>query len=746
MRATLLQTVLRLGVFMALVGCTTQETAVFTDDDAAEDGDRSEDGDASGDGDNAGDEDVTEGDGTLDGDVTEDDDVITDGDQPQPECETDSDCPADKYCVTTPGAQWRDPPDVWQPYCEAHGCETEAEPACDGLRPNCGEGNVAVVRDGCWVCVNLETCEATRDTHCDDGTEPLCDMPTPVCQPHEILAYQQSCYACVNPETCQPWGQAGCVRDRDCPSDQYCDPCAASSCPDCDDCVAGCVAHGCPTEPEAACDEARPDCGPGAVAVVQDACWVCVDRETCEPVDRDRRCDDGTQPMCLMDVPECLPYEILAYQKHCYECVNPETCRPWGEPDCHSDEGCTPYAWCNPCGTSSCPACDDCVAACTPHGCATEPEATCRMSRPGCQFGEVSVVRDGCWLCVNAETCEPADPGHDSRCDDGTTPLCDRIPPVCRDYEILAYQDHCYQCVNPGTCAPWGEPGCLSDTSCRPDEWCNECGTASCPDCLDCVAACVAHGCPTEPEPLCNMIRPDCGGGATSVVRDGCWVCVGLDACAPFEHDPRCDDGTEPTCETLLPVVCDDFEILAYQDNCYVCVNPATCKPWGQPGCYDDADCPAEAACNSCGTSSCPACDNCLSACTPHGCRTEPIATCEIERLDCGPGGTSVIQGGCWSCVYLDTCQPMGSGRDMHCDDGTQPLCMMPTPQCTEDEILAVQQYCYACVNPLTCRPWGEPGCYSDQQCEWWEVCAPCGTSSCPACEDCVPACRPLED
>ncbi len=211
--------------------------------------------------------------------------------------------------------------------------------------------------------------------------------------------------------------------------------------------------------------------------------------------------------------------------------------------------------------------------------------------------------------------CEPVpqEPVHDDRCDDGTEPLCEMVPPVCDDqWEILAYQGNCYVCVNPTTCVPWGEPGCRDDRDCDVTKRCDSCATGSCPMCLDCVAGCVPHGCPTEDEPLCNMIRPLCDGGV-AVVRDGCWVCVGLGACAPM-RDESCDDGTQPMC-LMIPPICDEHEILAHQDNCYRCVNPATCLPWGTAECRSNADCPRGEICDFCGSSSCPFCDDCVAAC-----------------------------------------------------------------------------------------------------------------------------------
>lgn len=87
---------------------------------------------------------------------------------------------------------------------------------------------------------------------------------------------------------------------------------------------------------------------------------------TCQENPRDDSCDDGTVPLCDMVAPECSEYEILAYRNDCYVCVNPATCLPWGEPNCETDDDCGPDHYCEPCGTSSCPFCEDCVAACVP--------------------------------------------------------------------------------------------------------------------------------------------------------------------------------------------------------------------------------------------------------------------------------------------------------------------------------------------------------------------------------------------
>lgn len=246
-----------------------------------------------------------------------------------------------------------------------------------------------------------------RDDSCDDGTLPTCAMEPPSCAADEILAYQGGCFNCVSPITCEPWGSAGgCQGDADCGDGQWCNPCGSSSCPGCTDCVAACSPHDCPSEqPTALCEMVRPECGDYGVAVVVDDCWQCVDVSTCEPI-RDAQCDDGTTPICAMIPPDCDASEVLAHQNDCYVCVNPATCLPWGEAGCGSDEECDASQWCNPCASSSCPTCDDCVAACVDHNCPTETELLCFGARPDCDPDEVAILEDGCWVCVALATCD----------------------------------------------------------------------------------------------------------------------------------------------------------------------------------------------------------------------------------------------------------------------------------------------------------------------------------------------------
>ncbi len=121
---------------------------------------------------------------------------------------------------------------------------------------------------------------------------------------------------------------------------------------------------------------------------------------------RIRLCDDGTDLRCEKPPPQCTEFELLSVRNECWECVNPTTCGPWGTSGCQDDSECPSLMWCDPCGTSSCPDCDDCIAACTGHGCDSEETVTCPDPRLRCPKGYVSVVRNGCWACVDLVTCE----------------------------------------------------------------------------------------------------------------------------------------------------------------------------------------------------------------------------------------------------------------------------------------------------------------------------------------------------
>lgn len=108
---------------------------------------------------------------------------------------------------------------------------------------------------------------------------------------------------------------------------------------------------------------------------------------------------------------------------------------------------------------------------------------------------------------------------------------------------------------------------------------------------------------------------------------------------------------------------------------------------------------------------------------------------------DAGPGTDAGAQdGGATDGGPPDGGPPDAGARDTRCDEGDL-LCDSLPPTCGDLEVAAIQDGCWACVNAITCRPWGEAGCETDQTCAPTERCDPCATGSCPFCEDCVAGC-----
>lgn len=225
---------------------------------------------------------------------------------------------------------------------------------------------------------------------CFDGTE--CgegEICCPGCS-GEGFCVDESAGGCPD-IACPP---PGCFTDADC---------GAGVC--CSDCEGGtfCSAAGttCPTCPG---DECRPmeARGVGFCDAFLGWAW---NGMACEPLSG-CGCEGADCGALAMDELSC-----EARFAHC------------GSRPCASDGECETNEWCNPCAHGSCGGCADCVAACTTSRCATGETATCRQVRPECGSEGTAIVVDGCWLCVDAYTCErfPAGDCRSTGCPDGST-------------------------------------------------------------------------------------------------------------------------------------------------------------------------------------------------------------------------------------------------------------------------------------------------------------------------------------
>ena len=132
--------------------------------------------------------------------------------------------------------------------------------------------------------------------------------------------------------------------------------------------------------------------------------WIC--QPSPERLCPSTPCDDGEALTCGTPGPACPAGAIAAVREGCWQCVDPGSCRVWAEVGCETDAQCSAAEHCDPCGRGACPDCDECVAACRPHGCETESEPRCDTPRPVCLDGEVSILQLGCWQCVDALGCD----------------------------------------------------------------------------------------------------------------------------------------------------------------------------------------------------------------------------------------------------------------------------------------------------------------------------------------------------
>lgn len=319
--------------------------------------------------------------------------------------------------------------------------------------------------------------------------------------------------------------------------------------------------------------------------------------------------------------------------------------------DCAFNGDCPAGSYCDSCAKASCSSCQDCVPGCQPV-CESEAATECDLERPNCEDNEVSVIRDGCWLCVNQMTCEPSfidqEPNCTSNPDCSLGQYCDQCAmsscpdcedcvalcqpsaceseevadcelerPICAESEVLVIRDGCWQCIDQMACeaSQTQLTTCTSNADCEVGSYCEECATSSCPSCRDCIGLCTVSSCESEEVAVCEIEPPSCESGTVLIIQDGCWLCVDQSSCEAMSVEP-----------------------------------PLTT-------CGTNNDCPFGSICDPCAGSSCPECDDCVSACRSV-CDSEEEALCNTVQPECDDSQVLIVKDRCWLCVDPNTCEP----------------------------------------------------------------------------------------
>ena len=257
-------------------------------------------------------------------------------------CTSDSDCPGG-YCEHFASCLATNCPPPPPPQCVASQCEGDGStnhPLCD-IVPACEEGQVAVVNNGCFECVDARTCDPVTPPSCDDGSavHPLCDIAIG-CDSGLVSAVQNGCFTCVDPVTCEEPDATG----------QFCGGIAGLLCPTGFTCV----------QSPGMCNvaDAGGSCQPAADACAQVFDPVC-------------GCDGQTYSN------DCMAQLAGASVDHAGECDDDggtigDACGSRGLPTCGADEYCN---W-DPA--------DICGAADAPGVCTKRPEACITLFDPVC--------------------------------------------------------------------------------------------------------------------------------------------------------------------------------------------------------------------------------------------------------------------------------------------------------------------------------------------------------------------------
>ena len=272
-------------------------------------------------------------------------------------------------------------------------------------------------------------------------------------------------------------------------------------------------------------------------------------------------------------------------------------------------------------------------------------------------------------------------------------------------------------------CTPKNDPKtCSSDAECLNGQHCSSNGT--------CTANCTADSCEDGYE--CNSETKECQKTVCekdSDCKEG-FYCENQE-CKTKEYecnetsdcfngyeckDNKCQLIGNDTCNTVDD--CDGSLTIKCAGAHWECIENTCEQKCGATTCETAEDCP--------GTPNI----NCIDAhwiCKDNAC----VAECGGEK--CGNGTCDIELGENYNNCPADC-------RDDHCDDGTEPMCDMMPPNCSEGQILAYRNNCYACVNPNTCKPMPET-CRTNHDCGEGFICTEEGV-----CKAIVPECTKAID
>ncbi|MGB0592405.1 MAG: MopE-related protein [Myxococcota bacterium] len=256
----------------------------------------------------------------------------------------------------------------------------------------------------------------------------------------------------------------------------------------------------------------------------------------------------------------------------------------------------------------------DYVCECVPAGenPFTDDDSDGHTSDVDCNDGDKTIYPGALELCngvdddCDGEVDEGACDIDPTQCDDDIDALCDMEPPTCDAGLLLAVQQGCYVCVDPETCAPPVAPEvalCVS-TGGTFNECGNDCDLYTCdalpsdgPQPCSAAAVCLAicecpAAAPVWDAELGCITEAACGGSPEDPVTALCEATGGAmsDCASACPPDPCADESAEALdCPAMCVVACECPDSAPYWDEAEGCVAEVAC-----PGASDESGEPEE--------------------------------------------------------------------------------------------------------------------------------------------------------